>query len=164
MPLRAGICASRRVPESAIVLGQGGGPLISRGGAPAAMNTMPWLGVSTCCILGGGPWNCRVPSLHCSWTASALVPSEQGITGVILVGTGATPGAHGDRPVNLGLGGHRRPERPVVGQLHFVEDAGVRGVMIAPLSLFGTLVQCYAQASGHSDSPACACATATRAA
>ena len=66
--------------------------------------------------------------------------------------------------MNVAVVRQRRLERPVVGQLHFVEDAGVRGVMIAPLSLFGTLVQCYAQASGHSDSPACACATATRAA
>ena len=28
-----------------------------------------------------------------------------------------------------------------VGQLHFVADAGVRGFMIGPLSLFGTLAQ-----------------------
>ena len=43
--------------------------------------------------------------------------------------------------MNVAVVRQRRLERPVVGQLHFVEDAGVRGVMIAPLSLFGTLAQ-----------------------
>ena len=116
-------------------------------------------GVPTPGRRGRRPWNGRVPSLVVVRPLADARPigagqegAEQGVSGVLLVETGAAPGAHGDRPVNVEVGRQWRPERPVVGQLDIGEDvgfhavkacSGVRRVMIAPhyamVQFFGIL-------------------------
>ena len=54
--------------------------------------------------------------------------AEQGVSGILLVETGAAPRAQGDRTVNVEIGSQRRLERSVVGQLHLGEDGGVHAV------------------------------------
>ena len=54
--------------------------------------------------------------------------AEQGVPGVLLVEAGVAPGAQGNGPVNVAVGGQRRLERPVVAQLHLGGYGGVHAV------------------------------------
>ena len=158
-PWEPGIALHAAFTDFAIVLCQGRGPWTSQSGAPAAINT----------ILGrvsAPPADAAVDRGTAGFHSAAAVGApvdarpigagqegaEQGVSGVLLVETGAAPGAHGDRPVNVEVGRQWRPERPVVGQLDIGEDvgfhavkacSGVRRVMIAPhyamVQFFGIL-------------------------
>ena len=124
-----------------IVLIQGGGPLTSPVGAPGAENAVPGRisAPSADAAVDRG-----TAGFHTSIAVGAPVDArpivgdqegaQQGIPGVLLVETGAAPGAYGDRPVNVAVVRQRRLERPVVGQFHLVLDDGVHAVR----GLFGS--------------------------
>ena len=127
-PLRAEMSALHRGTDSAIALSQGRGARHHRvahllqstpssSGYPHLLHARPW----TVELQGS------IPPLQLDrlWT---IVPWVQGIPAVLLFGTGAAPGAYGDRPLNAAVVRQLRLERPVAGQLHLVEDDGVHAV------------------------------------